>query len=161
MSERWYEHARCQGMNTNIFFTDGSVYAKIICSGCPVKDACLQEALDTDSRGVWGGTTEHERNGMKRRQRGVAPTRTHCPKGHEYTPENTYWRTDGTRNCRTCVLAAKQAYRDAHRKPRATHCKRNHEFTPENTYQASNGTRACRTCRREMQRIRVAGRAAS
>jgi WhiB family redox-sensing transcriptional regulator len=161
MSNHWYENAACKGMETNLFFSDGSVFAKMVCRTCPVKDACLQEALDTGSRGIWGGTTEYERNGMKRRQRGVSPTRTHCPKNHEYTPENTYWRTDGTRNCRTCVLNAKQAYRDAHRKPKATHCKRNHEFTPENTYQASNGTRACRTCRRDLQRIRVASRVAS
>jgi hypothetical protein len=29
---------------------------------------------------------------------------THCPRGHEYTPDNIYlWR--GHRACRTCVLA--------------------------------------------------------
>lgn len=27
--------------------------------------------------------------------------RTHCANGHEYTPENTYWR-DSTRHCRSC-----------------------------------------------------------
>lgn len=28
---------------------------------------------------------------------------THCPQGHEYTPENTYWFPGGTkRKCRTC-----------------------------------------------------------
>lgn len=28
--------------------------------------------------------------------------RTHCHRGHEYTEENTYWRTDGGRTCQTC-----------------------------------------------------------
>ncbi len=28
--------------------------------------------------------------------------KTHCPKGHEYTSENTYTRPNGTRVCRTC-----------------------------------------------------------
>jgi hypothetical protein len=29
-------------------------------------------------------------------------TKTHCPKGHEYTADNTYKRKDGRRDCRTC-----------------------------------------------------------
>lgn len=28
--------------------------------------------------------------------------RTHCRNGHEFTPENTYWRKDNTRQCRVC-----------------------------------------------------------
>ncbi len=39
--------------------------------------------------------------------RGVGPSainarKTHCPLGHEYTPENTYFRPEGSRQCRTC-----------------------------------------------------------
>lgn len=33
--------------------------------------------------------------------------RTHCPKGHEYTPENTYVAPSGFRSCRTCYRARK------------------------------------------------------
>ena len=30
--------------------------------------------------------------------------KTHCPRGHEYTPENTYrYATSGRRACRTCI----------------------------------------------------------
>jgi hypothetical protein len=36
--------------------------------------------------------------------------RTHCPKNHEYTPENTYITTKGKRVCRTCNNAAARAY---------------------------------------------------
>lgn len=28
--------------------------------------------------------------------------RTHCPHGHEYTPENTYRKDDGWRRCVEC-----------------------------------------------------------
>lgn len=37
-------------------------------------------------------------------------TRTHCPKGHPYDAENTYWRPDGQgRGCRTCRSAWRSA----------------------------------------------------
>lgn len=29
-------------------------------------------------------------------------SRTHCREGHEFTTENTHWRSDGGRQCRTC-----------------------------------------------------------
>ena len=46
----------------------------------------------------------------KGRERPWGRTVTHCPRGHEYTDENTY--TTGTsRQCRTCVLASLRARR--------------------------------------------------
>jgi HNH endonuclease len=37
--------------------------------------------------------------------------KTHCPRGHEYTPENTRWSRGGTtRNCRTCAQRAVRGY---------------------------------------------------
>lgn len=42
---------------------------------------------------------------------------THCPHGHEYTPDNLYWH-HGRRECRTCVLrrnATARAQRQAGR----------------------------------------------
>jgi hypothetical protein len=38
----------------------------------------------------------------RRPQRGPARERTHCPQGHEYTPENTYVSARGWRYCRAC-----------------------------------------------------------
>ncbi len=32
--------------------------------------------------------------------------KTHCPQGHEYTPENTYLQSGRRRRCRTCNRAA-------------------------------------------------------
>lgn len=44
--------------------------------------------------------------------------KTHCDKGHEYTPENTYYRTPTHRVCRICNNAAAQAYyRRKHPRP--------------------------------------------
>lgn len=36
---------------------------------------------------------------------------SHCQNGHEFTPENTYPRTDGRRRCRMCRLAYNEAWR--------------------------------------------------
>lgn len=35
-------------------------------------------------------------------------TRTHCDNGHEFTADNSYTNTDGTRRCRTCKNAYQQ-----------------------------------------------------
>lgn len=36
--------------------------------------------------------------------------KTHCPKDHEYTEENTYVDGKGSRNCRTCAREKSRAY---------------------------------------------------
>lgn len=36
--------------------------------------------------------------------------KTHCPRGHEYTPENTIITTYGSRNCRACQKIFKRFY---------------------------------------------------
>ena len=41
----------------------------------------------------------HRENARRR------PARTHCPRGHELTPENTYVRSTGWRSCKTCIKA--------------------------------------------------------
>jgi hypothetical protein len=41
--------------------------------------------------------------------------KTHCPAGHEYTPENTYLNKRGARGCRTCVRLAGRARRETQR----------------------------------------------
>jgi hypothetical protein len=50
--------------------------------------------------------------------RGESPTalnarKTHCSKGHAFTPENTLKRGHGYRSCRACRAANRQAWRAA------------------------------------------------
>lgn len=74
-SEDWARHAACADADPTIF--TGSLtaprirqqqilQAKEICAGCPVRQQCLDDALELGSDGVWGGTTERERRQMRR-----------------------------------------------------------------------------------------------
>lgn len=38
--------------------------------------------------------------------------KTHCLNGHEYTPENTYIRPNGRRDCRACIRERVAAYKE-------------------------------------------------
>jgi len=68
------------------------------------------------------GVRKDVRKGARRRPQAAA---THCPLGHELTPENTYVgpptsdRPNGRRRCRTCKNAGKRASR-ARARERAT-----------------------------------------
>lgn len=42
-------------------------------------------------------------------RRGSKAQQTHCKHGHEFTPENTIVRTNGTRRCRECNLRHQRA----------------------------------------------------
>ncbi|MFG3550512.1 WhiB family transcriptional regulator [Streptomyces sp. NPDC047725] len=72
----WREHAACRTEDPDLFFPIGATgpallqteQAKAVCRRCPVREQCLQWALDTgQSLGVWGGTSENERRALKRR----------------------------------------------------------------------------------------------
>ncbi|MFF0395160.1 HNH endonuclease signature motif containing protein [Streptomyces sp. NPDC005248] len=76
---------------------------------------------------------------------------THCPEGHEYTPENTYVQPGtGQRECRTCRYA-RQATGAPHPGKR-THCPQGHPYDEANTRMTKAGFRACRVCGREHSR---------
>lgn len=110
-----------------------------------------------------------------RRSRSANKTKTRCPKGHKYTPENTMlrpWHGQANhRSCRTCFNERHRGYfkrlqLGLHvRTPKVTHnsvkthCKRGHEYSAENTYvNPLTGGRTCRTCKREFNRIDKAER---
>jgi hypothetical protein len=76
--------------------------------------------------------------------------KTHCSRGHEFTPSNTLVGAKGHRECRECHNAFYRAQRASRRvvKPPQTHCKQGHPFSPENTMLRPNGNRRCRICQR-------------
>jgi hypothetical protein len=65
----WMKDAACTGADTSQFFPRSKKQsfapAIRICQSCPVKEPCLQYALDTDQEGVWGGTTRLTRTRMR------------------------------------------------------------------------------------------------
>ncbi|EFE71205.1 MULTISPECIES: WhiB family transcriptional regulator [Streptomyces] len=74
--ENWRNRAACRTEDPDLFFPIGTSgpallqteQAKAVCRRCPVREQCLQWALDTgQSIGVWGGTSETERRALKRR----------------------------------------------------------------------------------------------
>lgn len=74
----WVTQGACQGHDPDLFFpTQGEsvAQAKAICGDCPVREACLEYALENGEKfGIWGGTSERERRRIRsqRRQQGAA-----------------------------------------------------------------------------------------
>lgn len=59
----------------------------------------------------WGTYSDNARDKVRN---GLDPeaNKTHCDKGHEFTPENIYPQTSGGRGCRECRRANAAAYRE-------------------------------------------------
>lgn len=73
---KWHHGAACRRADPELFFAIGNTGpallqiedAKTFCRQCPVVDACLQWALETNTEhGVYGGMSEDERRALKRR----------------------------------------------------------------------------------------------
>jgi WhiB family redox-sensing transcriptional regulator len=71
--DNWRQLAACQGEWASLFYPPMRAEkksvraareqrAKQVCSGCPVRDECLDHAIRNSERyGVWGGMTDSER----------------------------------------------------------------------------------------------------
>ena len=76
VDELWQAKAACRGPHASIFFPPShferkdekearEARAKSICSGCQVRQACLEYALRIrEPHGIWGGLNEAERKLM-------------------------------------------------------------------------------------------------
>jgi WhiB family redox-sensing transcriptional regulator len=77
----WREHAACRDEDPELFFPLSEIgpgarqadEAKAVCARCPVREQCLEYALDNGlDHGIFGGLTESER---RRLRRGARPSR--------------------------------------------------------------------------------------
>lgn len=69
--QSWAAMAACAQSSPDDLFVQGAAQraARAVCFGCPVRLACLADALDNRVPfGVWGGMTERERRALLRRQ---------------------------------------------------------------------------------------------
>jgi len=75
----WQAQGACRDMDSNMFYYEDQergpckeqriAKAKAICETCKVKTECLEFAIQINERyGIWGGTTEEERQSIKRRR---------------------------------------------------------------------------------------------
>lgn len=67
--DNWQEQSLCQNLDAftadNLFFlTSGkkSKQAQNFCDPCPVRQECIIVATLNDEKGVWGGTTDKDRD---------------------------------------------------------------------------------------------------
>lgn len=78
--DAWMDHAGCAGraklMHPEPDDVSAVDRAKAICAGCPVQLTCLEWALARRERfGVWGGTSEEDREKLRRSLRREALVR--------------------------------------------------------------------------------------
>ena len=70
----WQRDAACAELDPDIFFPErggSSKAARAVCARCPVVEDCLTYALENrEEYGIWGGTSERERRGLRRHRRG-------------------------------------------------------------------------------------------
>ena len=72
----WFDDAACREVDTAVFFPASDAdadAAKAICASCPVREECLEFALESrPPEGVWGGLTPIERHRLIRRRQKAA-----------------------------------------------------------------------------------------
>jgi len=77
IEEEWMARGLCRTrkLPRDTFYPDSSVgvaRARRICARCPVKEQCLEYALENhQSDGIWGGTSERQRAKLQRRRRAL------------------------------------------------------------------------------------------
>lgn len=79
----WRTRSACKDVDAELFFPVGTSgpallqteQAKAVCRRCPVRDACLEWAIDSVADGIWGGMTDEERR-EERTRRGLWTPRT-------------------------------------------------------------------------------------
>ena len=77
LNTEWMEDGKCRKHLPETFFPSDGVgveVARRICAECPVKEPCLEYALDQRiDHGVWGGTSERQRRRILKKRKVTSP----------------------------------------------------------------------------------------
>lgn len=71
IEELYTGEAKCAEIGDHIFFakrdepTTWTIRAKKVCLSCPLLEKCRDYAIQNAVAGVWGGTTQHERERIR------------------------------------------------------------------------------------------------
>ena len=77
-NDDWQQRAACRDEDPELFFPVSEIgpaarqaaEAKAVCARCPVRERCLEYAVDNGlDHGIFGGTTEAERRELRRSAR--------------------------------------------------------------------------------------------
>lgn len=72
-TQPWMQFAVCHETDPDLFFPEGYnasyAEARAICANCPVRIECLDYALSHGEQGVWGGTSDRERQRIRAHNR--------------------------------------------------------------------------------------------
>lgn len=163
----WRDDALCVQVDVgDLFFPEprsSTATAKRICAGCPVREACLADALTNREVGVWGGTDDRDRRLLIRRMQRKgeappAPKRGLAPCG---TPAaaRRHWR-NGEPACAACAEAANRARIE--RRATAVEPRKPIEHGTRRGYEAHQRMRekACDECAEAMRAYKAERRAA-
>ena len=74
--QAWMNEANCRGLDASAFFpsdASGVEAARRVCAECSVRSECLEYSLENRlDHGIWGGTSERQRQRLLRARRPVA-----------------------------------------------------------------------------------------
>ena len=80
IDSEWMARGKCHDLPRETFYPDSSVgvaRARRICARCPVRETCLEYALNHHiADGIWGGTSERQRSRLQQERREHSVGRT-------------------------------------------------------------------------------------
>jgi len=123
MREAWMDEAACSGADPELFYPDAKrgddTEPKLFCFECPVRDKCLQVALERYEVGIWGATNDEQRKLLRRKLNITVKRPLAIPHG---TPSGAraHYRA-GEKPCKECrdaaLVSRRKASAGAHRDP--------------------------------------------